>query len=112
MNEGMMTIGIFMAVVCDHSSGKGDTNSLHDVPLAFCLTADGKDNTFILTPEIKELFDIGYSAIAVLRFAPDMPDRFSQFTLWGLPECLLSALSKKSDGLVHKALSGLAGESN
>jgi|ERR1035441_1356347 hypothetical protein len=65
-NDGKMTSGIFMAVVCDHPSAEDTTNSQHDVPLAFCLTANGKNNSFIVTPEMVELSEMGYSAIAVL----------------------------------------------
>jgi hypothetical protein len=108
MNERMMTIGIIMAVVCDHSSGKGTTNSQHDVPMAFCLTADTTNNCLITTPEMEELFGLGYSAIAVVRFDPKMPDKFSMFTSGVPSECLQSALSKKAEGLVHDALSRLA----
>jgi hypothetical protein len=105
LNDGMKTIGIFMAVDSDHSSDEGTAISQHDVPLSFCLTADGENNTFIVTPEIAELFGMGYAAIAVLRFDPNLPDRFFQFTLEGLSERLLSALTEKSEGLVHNALS-------
>jgi hypothetical protein len=111
-NDGRMTIGIFMAVVCDHSSAERTTISQHDVQLFFCFTADDENCGYIPTPEIAELFEMGYSAIAVLRYDPKIPKRFSQITLEGLPECLQSALSKQSDALVHDALSWLAREYN
>jgi hypothetical protein len=108
LNDDMTTIGIFMAVVCDHSSENGTTGSHHDVPLALCLTADGENNTFIMTQEIYELFDTGYYPIAVLRFDPNVPGVFPIFTAGELPECLKSALSRKSVGLIQNAMSWLA----
>ena len=107
-----MTIGVFMAEVCDISSDKGTTSSAHDVPIAFCLTTNANNNTIIRTPEINALLNMGYSPIAALRFGPNLPDKFSIYTVDSLPERLLSALSRKSDGSIHAAMNWLARECN
>lgn len=40
INECMKTIGFIMAVVCDRQADKSAPHPQHDVPLAFCFTAD------------------------------------------------------------------------
>jgi hypothetical protein len=112
MNECVMTIGFIMAVVCDHQSDKSTPNPQHDVPMAFCFTADGENNSLIQTPEMLQLYDRGYSPIAIIRFDPNMPKKLAVRTRGVLPECLQSELSKKAEGLVHEALSGLARKYN
>jgi hypothetical protein len=54
----------------------------------------------------------GYSAIAIVRFDSSMPDQFHLFTPRVLPECVRSALLKKSERLVNDAFSVSAREFN
>ena len=98
-NECTKTLGFIMAVVCDHQSDKSTPNPQHDVPLAFCITGDTELNTLIVTPEMHQLIDKGYSAIAIVRFSPSMPDQLQVFTPRALPRCVRFALLTKSEGL-------------
>ena len=111
-NQRMKTIGFIMARECDHQSDKSAPSPQHDVPLAFCFTADTETNGPMMTPEMLRWFEIGYTAIAIVQFDPNMPDRLSVFTSGVLPECLQSALSKKGEGLIIDACSDLAREYN
>jgi hypothetical protein len=104
-NERMKTLGIIMAVVCDHQSDKSTPNPQHDVPMAFCFTPDTESNILIVTPEMIQLIYRGYSAIAIVRLHPGMPDQFHVFTPRALPECVRFALLKKSEGLINNAFS-------
>jgi hypothetical protein len=103
-----MTIRVFMAEVCDHSSDKGTRSSAHDVSLAFCLTTTRINNTTIRRPEIDAFLNMGYSPIAVLRFDPSFSDKFSIYAIEGLPVCLLLALSRRSDNSIQAAMNWLA----
>jgi hypothetical protein len=53
--------------------------------MAFCFTADTDFNSLIVTPEMLQLIYKDYSAIAIVRFDPSMPDQFHVFTP---PECV------------------------
>jgi hypothetical protein len=104
-NESMKTLGYIMAAVCNHQSDKSTPDPQHDVPLAFCFSANMEINSLIVTPEMLQLVYRGYSVIAIVRFDSSMPDQFHLFTPRTLPECARSALLKKSESLVNDAFS-------
>ena len=59
LDEDMISIGVFMAQVCDNSFDEGTLGLPHDVPLALCMTTYGYCDTMIMTPEIKASFRTG-----------------------------------------------------
>jgi hypothetical protein len=110
MNEGMVTVGCIMAEVFALDSGEITSASEGDVKLTFYPTSESETSKLIVTPQMRQLGDAGYSPIAIARIHLDDPSKFYLLAVNGLSASLRSALEHQGCDLVRNALSGLTDE--
>jgi|ERR1035438_6220497 hypothetical protein len=100
MNNHLETVGYFTARICDLESYGSTTNTQKDMLLSFHFTIDLMGNSHDVISSLKEILDMGFCPIAALKH--DM--KFDQYSLWsqdGLPEWLLSVLTRCAPGLAR-----------
>jgi len=108
MNEIMATLGCIMAQVAEHESGDITSTTGGEAKLIFCFTSESVGNRIIVTPQMRELGNVGFAPIAIARIDLSNPTRFFLWSVNGLSKSLRASLKHEGCDLVHIALSCLA----
>lgn len=99
----MITIGCLMAEVFEHDSGEITSASEGDVRLIYCHTTESEANKLIVTPQMRQLGDAGYTPIAIARIDSNEPGQFCVCAVRGLSEGLRFALEHQGCDLIRGA---------